>query len=60
MSLFLLIIVSLASGCNTGKTAPTPANFALAINNHFLDHPDCLFTDTRWVTIRGEIAPYPF
>ena len=48
-AILLLIIVSLASGCNnTGKAAPTPANFALAINNHFLDHSDCLFTDTRF------------
>lgn len=21
---------------------------------------DAAFTDTRWVTIRGDIAPYPF
>jgi hypothetical protein len=40
--------VTLASGCNTGKSAPTPANFTQAINNHFLDHPDCLFSDTRF------------
>jgi hypothetical protein len=44
----ILAFVTLASGCNTGKSAPTPANFTLAINNHFLDHPDCLFTDTRF------------
>jgi hypothetical protein len=43
-----LVFVSLASGCNTGKSAPKPANFTLAINNHFLDHPDCLFSDTRF------------
>jgi len=43
-----LALVSLASGCNTGKAAPTPANFTLAINNHFLDHADCLFSDTRF------------
>jgi len=36
------------SGCNTGKSAPTPANFTQAINNHFLDHTDCLFSDTRF------------
>jgi hypothetical protein len=43
-----LALVSLASGCNTGKAAPTAANFTLAINNHFLDHADCLFSDTRF------------
>ena len=43
-----MALVSLASGCNTGKAAPTPANFTLAINNHFLDHADCLFSDTRF------------
>ena len=36
------------SGCNSGKSAPTPANFTLAINNHFLDHSDCLLTATRF------------
>jgi hypothetical protein len=41
-------LVVLAAGCNTGKSAPTPANFKLAINNHFLDHPDCLFSDIRF------------
>ena len=44
----ILVFVALASGCNTGKSAPTPANFTHAINNHFLDHPDCLFSDTRF------------
>jgi hypothetical protein len=39
---------ALASGCNLGKSAPTPANFTQAINNHFLDHLDCLFSDTRF------------
>jgi hypothetical protein len=43
-----LTFVALTSGCNTGKSAPNPANFTLAINNHFLDHPDCLFSDTRF------------
>jgi hypothetical protein len=43
-----LALVTLASGCNTGKSAPTRANFTQAINNHFLDHPDCLFSDTRF------------
>jgi hypothetical protein len=47
-SLCLIALLSLACGCNTGKAAPTPANFTLAINNHFLDHPDCLLADTRF------------
>jgi hypothetical protein len=47
--LLMLASVTFASGCNnTGKASPTPANFTLAINNHFLDHPDCLFSDTRF------------
>src|ERR1700733_14300163 len=36
------------TGCNSGKSAPTPANFTQAINTHFLDHTDCLFSDTRF------------
>ena len=44
----VLTVAALASGCNTGKSAPTPANFTQAINNHFLDHLDCLFSDTRF------------
>jgi hypothetical protein len=37
------------AGCNdTGKAAATPANFTIGINNHYLDHPSCLFTDTRF------------
>jgi hypothetical protein len=47
-SLCLLALLTLASGCNTGKSAASPANFTLAINNHFLDHTDCLFFDTRF------------
>src|SRR5258708_32230440 len=46
--LLLLAFCALASGCNTGKSAPTPANYTLAINHHFLDHPDCLLSDTRF------------
>ena len=46
--LLMLASVTLTSGCNSGKSAPTPANFTLAINNHFLDHSDCLFSDTRF------------
>jgi hypothetical protein len=48
LSLCTLAILALASGCNSGKSAPTPTNFTQAINNHFLDHPDCLLADTRF------------
>jgi hypothetical protein len=45
LSLFAMI----ATGCNnTGKAAATPANFTIGINNHYLDHPACLLTDTRF------------
>jgi hypothetical protein len=43
-----LLALTLVSGCNSGKSAPTPANFTQAINSHFLDHTDCLFSDTRF------------
>jgi hypothetical protein len=43
-----LALVVLAAGCNGGKSAPNPENFTTAINNHFLDHTDCLFSDTRF------------
>jgi len=43
-----LATLAFSSGCNTGKSAPTPANFTQAINNHFLDHLDCLLSDTRF------------
>ncbi len=49
MILLMLAFVTFASGCNnTGKAAATPANYTLAINSHYLDHPDCLFSDTRF------------
>lgn len=44
----VMTFIGTLSGCNTGKSAPTPANFTQAINNHFLDHTDCLFSDTRF------------
>jgi len=34
----------LLAACNT-KTKPTAKNFTAAINAHFADHPDCLFSD---------------
>ncbi len=44
----IFAFITLVSGCNSGKSAPTPANYTLAINNHFLDHADCLFPDIRF------------
>ena len=38
-----LLLLPLA-GCNS-KTAATPQNFIAGLNNHFFDHPDCLFAD---------------
>ena len=46
--LLMFAFITLASGCNSGKSAPTPANFTQAINNHFIDHSDCLFSDIRF------------
>ena len=43
-----LLAIAFTSGCNSGKSAHTPDNFTLAIINHFLDRPDCLFSDTRF------------
>jgi hypothetical protein len=40
----LAVILTLAaSGCNSGKSAPTPANFIQALNNSFLTRSECLF-----------------
>ena len=44
------------TGCNSGKSAPTPTNFTQAINTHFLDHPDCLFSDIRFPFETGDPA----
>jgi len=40
-------------GGELGSASGTGARFGGAAN---LD----AFTDTRWVTVRGDIAPYPF
>lgn len=32
------------AGC-TYKSSPTPKNFIIGLNAHFLEHPDCLFPD---------------
>lgn len=47
-----------AAGCHS-KSAPTPENFIAGLNKHFLDHPDCLFSDMRFpyaTSDRKEIA----
>jgi hypothetical protein len=36
------IILLAGVGCHS-KTATTPANFTVALNAYFLEHPDCLF-----------------
>ncbi|WP_353069138.1 hypothetical protein RBB75_20200 [Tunturibacter empetritectus] len=52
-----LIPLLLLPGCNnTGKAAATPANFTIGINNHYLDHPECLLTDTRFPFETGDAA----
>jgi hypothetical protein len=38
---FALVI---ATGCHT-KSSATPANFIKGLNAHFIDHPECLFTE---------------
>jgi hypothetical protein len=45
----LLAVVALvaATGCNP-KTKATPENFTKAINAHFFDRSDCLFTDVKF------------
>lgn len=32
------------TGCNS-KSQPTPENFSVALNAHFLEHPECLLPD---------------
>jgi hypothetical protein len=45
---FSFVLWFVAAGCTTGKSAPTSANFIQALNKHFLDHTDCLFSDMRF------------
>ena len=35
------------AGCHS-KSAPTPENFIQGLNKHFLEHPDCLFSNMRF------------
>lgn len=37
-----------AAGCSSSKAKPTPENFTQALNAYFLDHKDCLLTDTHF------------
>jgi hypothetical protein len=46
-------VIEPATGTELGRASGTGARFGGSAN---LD----AFTDTRWVTIRGDIAPYPF
>jgi len=46
-TLLTIATLSITTGCNS-KAKPTPENFTHAINAHFLDHPDCLFVDTKF------------
>jgi hypothetical protein len=37
------------TGCTgNGESTPTPENFTKAINKHFLDHNECLLSNTRF------------
>lgn len=36
------VLLLATAGCHS-KTAATPANFIVALNAYFLEHPDCLF-----------------
>ena len=38
-----LILIFAASGCNSGKAAPTPTNFIQTLNSNFTTHSECLF-----------------
>ncbi|HEX7157750.1 MAG TPA: hypothetical protein VF214_01955 [Edaphobacter sp.] len=46
-TLLLGTLLFTASGCNT-KTKATPENFTAALNAWFLEHPDCLLSNTRF------------
>jgi len=48
VALAILALIPLTACNNTGKAAATPANFTIGINNHYVDHPQCLFTDMRF------------
>jgi hypothetical protein len=47
LTTLLLALVFAASGCNS-KTKATPENFTIALNAWFLEHPDCLLSNTRF------------
>jgi hypothetical protein len=48
MAVLILVAGFMTTACNSGKSAPTTANFIQALNAHFLDHTDCLFADMRF------------
>jgi hypothetical protein len=47
-SALTLALLLAASGCTSSKTAPSPANFTQALNDHFLDRKDCLLENIRF------------
>jgi hypothetical protein len=42
-ALAAIFFLAVASGCNSGKSAPTPANFIQTLNTSFLTRSECLF-----------------
>jgi hypothetical protein len=40
------LTLTFASGCNTGKSAPTPANFIQTLNASFQTRNECLFPES--------------
>jgi benzaldehyde dehydrogenase (NAD) len=59
-------VIEPATGAELGRTGiATPADVSRAAQLAAAAQPAWAatphtFTDTRWVTIRGDIAPYPF
>jgi len=47
LTTLLLALLVTTSGCNS-KTKATPENFTAALNAWFLEHPDCLLSNTRF------------
>jgi hypothetical protein len=44
--LAVILILTAISGCNSGKAAPTPANFMQTLNTSFLTRNECLFPES--------------
>lgn len=43
-----IALLTAVLGCTSSKSTPTPANFILALNAHFIEHPDCLLSNIRF------------